>query len=288
MRRNRWFASTAAVFLGLLLAGSIASSLLISWQNEQLKATESDLIRQNHELDAALSRATSAETILEKAPEVFEKRGVQFFEDQKYQDAVKMFDGALILDTDAYESRLFRARSLTHLSQFKDAELAFAGILNTPGDQRPTEALVHRALLFNIQNRYDDAIDDLELALAQPVSGGIHDDDVDLEIRLWPEAMQLMFLAYWNSGAFPEAEQVRQKILQQSEKFLSGNLLCINAIHESGFGTRVAATEGFHRALRWYEFRFHSQPGIGREIVIELIKTCNEVLDTTTWPRRIR
>lgn len=118
-KRNRWFATTAASFVALLLVGSLSSSLLVYRWYDRARLAEQSLTQKNSALNQALERELEAETELKdtnhrllkvlaradvaenqvaEMPGLFMERGKYFYENQQYRIAIDLYETAMKLD----------------------------------------------------------------------------------------------------------------------------------------------------------------------------------------------
>lgn len=119
-KRNRWFAATAASFIGFLLIGSLLSSMLIyRWYDrarlaeqsllqknstltkvlKRVSQAEAELKETNQRLLTVLARADDAETQVAEMPGLFIERGDYFLENLQYQAAIDLYTTAMHLDS---------------------------------------------------------------------------------------------------------------------------------------------------------------------------------------------
>ena len=231
---------------------------------------------QNNKLAAALERANSAETKVEKLPRVFEELGIKFFRQRLWSDAVKMFDSALVLNPQSAKSHFYKANALTFLKEYEDAANAYDFALDANDPTLTASVHLRRGLLNVLQDRFVNAKADLELAVEQLETAILQQAEESFDRDKLLPAKQLLYLVCHSLSQRDRAAEIRNSLSDLPLSISDGALLCIEALHHLNSDSKPDdALDRFFQALRWFEYRLSGLPPLENKIAMMLIDQCS-------------
>ena len=238
-KRNRWFVSTAATFVGLLLIGSLLSSLLVYRWYDRARLAETSLTQKNDDLKDALDevsraelelkdtnqrlmkvlvRADDAESQVAEMPGLLLNRGDYFFENQHYQIAIDLYSTAIELDPKLVpKGRLRCGESYYRLWDFDNAEQQANMALDYLATNNESSSIQDKLVLLRIRSL---------LARVRPGHGRYAAVNAGSEFQFWEiEALRT---------ASQDIESMLSRLKPpQPAMELAAKLAFVRAVHEN-------------------------------------------------------
>jgi tetratricopeptide (TPR) repeat protein len=176
-------------------------------------------------LDQAIEKINLALTINPNMPEAFMYLGVALRELGRYEDAVALYDRAISIKEDNYETWIGRAMTLTYLHKFNDAvESVNKSLTYAPDAKTKCYALTVRAGVHHLAGHPTEAANDVIAAWKMDADRLVEDDKTHSTIESCcidapsPETILLLTEMYWCKTVVETAQGNKKEASDWAER----------------------------------------------------------------------